>query len=111
MYRGDVYLVDLTKGIGSEQEGFRPCLIVQNDVGNKFSPTTIICPITKHKKKFDKTHVQIEFLSYPSTILCEQIRAIDKRRIKNKVGEVPEDVMKLVDIKILVSLGIDLGGV
>jgi mRNA interferase MazF len=106
--RGDVYYIDLSETIGSEQGGIRPCLIVQNDVGNKFSPTTIILPLTAQKKKFKATHVEIDNLLKESTILCEQIRAVDKVRIKGYICTLNEKCMKLVDNKILFSLGITI---
>lgn len=90
--RGDIFYADLRPVVGSEQGGIRPVLIVQNDMGNKHSPTTIVIALsTKNKKAKLPTHVplykeQCDGLPYDSIILCEQMRTIDKQRIKTKVG-------------------------
>lgn len=110
MYRGDIVKVELPDGEGSEQGGYRPCVIVQNNVGNRHSPTTIICPITKRKKHFNATHVEVNCLPEPSVILCEQVRVIDKKRIKYRTGKLSEDIMLEVDEKLLLSLGIEIKG-
>ncbi len=86
----DIYSVNLDSQIGSEQSGNRPAIIVQNDIGNFNSPTTIICPITTQKKLYSTTHVNISKknsnIKYKSIILCEQVRVIDKSRLGKKFG-------------------------
>ena len=115
-HRGEIYLVDLTTGtVGSEQGGVRPAIIVQNEVGNEFSPTTIICPLTSQVKKRIPTHVELRKedcgILKDSTVLCEQVRAVSKERLKKKIGEV-KNMNKLNDInqKMIVSLGLTVGG-
>lgn len=109
--RGDIFYADLAPHIGSEQGGIRPVLVIQNDIGNKYSPTVIVAAITSQigKAKFP-THVEIragEFgLSRDSVILLEQIRTIDKVRLKNKVGKLSDEVMEKVNQAILISLGL-----
>lgn len=107
--RGEIYYADLKLAVGSEQGGIRPVLIVQNDVGNKYSPTTIIVSITSKIKKPIPTHVDIHSskengLKEDSTILLEQIRTIDKSRIKNKIGQLGEEdflnVMKALKVSV-----------
>ncbi len=111
MHRGEIYLVDLSNHVGSEQSGMRPALIVQNERGNLHSPTTIICPLTsKHKPSLD-THVPLTpsdcGIIRDSTVLCEQIRVIDKSRVRKKLGEV-SNLQKIEDInrKLMISIGI-----
>jgi len=109
--RGDIYYADLSPVVGSEQGGIRPVLVVQNDIGNKYSPTIIVSAITA---KIDKaklpTHVEIsasEFgLPKDSVILLEQIRTVDKKRLKDKIGFLSPDLMKKVDEAIQISFGI-----
>lgn len=110
--RGDIFYADLRPVIGSEQGGIRPVLIVQNDVGNKYSPTIICAAITSQINKAKlPTHVEIEAKKYDlikdSVILLEQIRTIDKKRLKEKVCHLDKDVMKKVDKAVLISFGID----
>ena len=108
--RGEMYYADLSPVIGSEQGGVRPVLVVQNDVGNKYSPTVIAAAITS---KLDKarlpTHIELGAVEYGlmknSVILLEQIRTIDKRRLKERIGSLPPSKMKLVDDALLISLG------
>lgn len=108
--RGEMYYADLSPVIGSEQGGVRPVLVVQNDVGNKYSPTVIAAAITS---KLDKarlpTHIELGAIEYGlvknSVILLEQIRTIDKRRLKERIGELPPSKMQLVDDALLISLG------
>ena len=92
MHRGEIYLVDLSNQVGSEQTGIRPALIVQNEQGNQHSPTTIICPLTSQDKTPIETHVtltpQDAGILKVSTVLCEQVRVVDKTRLKKKLGEV-----------------------
>ena len=112
IHRGEIYLIDLSNQIGSEQSGVRPAVIVQNEVGNIYSPTTIICPLTSRSKSMSATHVKLTTddaeLVCDSVVLCEQVRVIDKARIKKRLGEV-KNLSKIEDInqKILVSFGIN----
>lgn len=106
--RGEIYYADLSPVIGSEQGGVRPVLIVQNDIGNKFSPTVIAVAITSRLNKAKlPTHIDLknEALPKDSVILMEQIRTIDKSRLKEKIGEVNLDTMKQVNSALLISLG------
>jgi len=111
MHRGEIYLVDLSNQIGSEQMGIRPALIVQNEKGNQYSPTTIICPLTSQEKTHVDTHVtltpQDAGIMKVSTVLCEQIRVVDKKRLKKKLGEIVNK-KKIEDInrKLMLSMGI-----
>lgn len=109
--RGDVYFADLSPVVGSEQGGFRPVLIVQNDIGNRFSPTVIIAAITAQIQKAKlPTHVEIasrDFgLERDSVILLEQIRTLDKQRLKEKLTHLDDDVMRHVDEALRISLGL-----
>ena len=108
--RGDIYYADLSPVIGSEQAGVRPILVIQNDVGNKFSPTIIGIAITSKQKAKLPTHIQIEGSKYgldkDSVILAEQIRTLDKRRLKEKVGRLDKDTMEKVKRAIEISFGI-----
>lgn len=108
--RGEMYYADLSPVIGSEQGGVRPVLVVQNDVGNKYSPTVIAAAITsKLAKARLPTHIELGAVEYGlmknSVILLEQIRTIDKRRLKERIGELPPSKMQLVDDALLISLG------
>lgn len=107
--RGDVYLADLTPCIGSEQGGIRPVLVIQNNIGNKFSPTIIIAPITSrfNAKSHLPTHVSLPVqagLKDGSMALLEQIRTIDKIRLKSFVCHFNYEVMAIINKAILVSL-------
>ena len=105
--RGDVYYADLMGGLGSEQKGVRPVVIVQNNLGNKHSTTLIIVPISKKLTKPPlPTHVifQSEHLDYISMILCEQVRTIDKKRLKSKITHLDETIMNEVDNALKISL-------
>lgn len=109
--RGDLVYADLSPVIGSEQGGVRPVLIIQNDIGNKFSPTTIVAAITSVKNKSNlPTHVKIgdksSGLPKESVILLEQIRTIDKKRLKDKIGRVSDDFMKTIDEALRISLNL-----
>jgi mRNA interferase MazF len=107
--RGDIYYADLSPVVGSEQGGLRPVLIVQNDIGNKYSPTVIAAAVTsKINKAKLPTHIEIPSaygLVKDSVILLEQIRTLDKRRLKERIGELPEATMLKVNRAILISLG------
>ena len=108
--RGDIFYADLSPVVGSEQEGVRPVLVVQNDIGNKYSPTVIIAAITSQMNKVKlPTHVEVsaEFgLPKNSVVLLEQIRTIDKKRLREKVGFTDEFFMKKVDEALLKSVGV-----
>lgn len=109
--RGDIYYADLSPVVGSEQGGLRPVLIIQNDVGNRYSPTVIAAAITSRMSKTRlPTHIDIYAdkagLSKDSVILLEQIRTLDKRRLKEKMGHLDESVMQRVDNAIAVSFGL-----
>ncbi len=108
--RGELYYADLSPVVGSEQGGIRPVLVLQNDVGNKFSPTIIAAATTsKVGKNKLPTHIEIASRDYclprDSIVLLEQIRTIDKSRLKEKIGELPKEVMTRVDNALLISLG------
>ncbi len=108
--RGEIYYADLSPVVGSEQGGVRPVLVVQNDVGNKYSPTVIAAAITSQLEKAKlPTHISIPAercgLQKNSVVLLEQIRTIDKTRLKEKVGELPTSMMTKVNEALLVSLG------
>ena len=107
--RGEIYLADLSPALGSEQSGVRPVLIVQNDIGNKFSPTVVVVALTSKLEKAQiPTHVEIcgsEYgLSAKSLILCEQIRTIDKRRLKLKIGALSAQMIGKVNEALKISL-------
>ncbi len=111
--RGDIYYADLSPVIGSEQGGLRPVLIVQNDVGNKYSPTVIAAAITsKISKAKLPTHIDVPGedtgLAKDSIILLEQIRTIDKKRLKEKMGHLDETTMTSVNNAIQVSFGLGM---
>ncbi|MBR6524195.1 MAG: type II toxin-antitoxin system PemK/MazF family toxin [Clostridia bacterium] len=109
--RGDIFFADLSPVVGSEQGGVRPVLIVQNDVGNKYSPTIIAAAITSQINKAKlPTHIEISAEEYgltkDSVILLEQIRTIDKRRLKDKIGRLDDNLMNVVNEAISVSFGL-----
>lgn len=111
--RGDIFYADLSPVVGSEQGGVRPVLVVQNDVGNKFSPTVIISAITSQINKAKlPTHIEINADDYglakDSVILLEQIRTIDKKRLREKIGRLDDDLMVKVDEALAVSFGINI---
>lgn len=110
--RGELYYADLSPVVGSEQGGVRPVLVVQNDVGNKYSPTIIAAAVTsKINKAKLPTHIELSSkqygLSKDSVILLEQIRTIDKRRLKERIGEVNGITMEEVNKALKISLGFD----
>ena len=109
--RGDIYYADLSPVVGSEQGGERPVLIVQNDVGNKYSPTVIAAAITSRMGKTRlPTHIDVHAnkvgLQKNSVILLEQIRTIDKRRLGEKMGHLDDETMTAVNEAISVSFGL-----
>ena len=111
--RGDIYYADLSPVIGSEQGGVRPVLVVQNDIGNRYSPTVIAAAITSQINKAKlPTHIEIDAqdygLSRDSVVLLEQVRTIDKKRLKEKIGHLDDDMMVRVNDALEISLG--LGG-
>lgn len=107
--RGEIYYADLNPAFGSEQGGYRPVLILQNNIGNKYSPTTIIAPLTTRKENSRlPTHVSIMTdRGFPTIILLEQIRILDKRRLHNYAGRIRKEDMELVNDAIKVSLGLN----
>ncbi len=110
--RGDLYFANLNNVVGSEQGGIRPVLVLQNNVGNKCSPTTIIAPTTtKKKSKSLPVHVFLlaKFSKLPqnSYVLLEQIRVIDKVRLMGKIGKLDEKTMKLIDDALKISVGLN----
>ena len=110
--KGDLYFADLSPVTGSEQGGIRPVLVVQNDVGNKYSPTIIVAAVTSRRNKADlPTHVEIAAdgngLSKNSVILLEQLRTIDKTRLKERIGTIDRNRFPEVNEALSVSLGID----
>ena len=110
--RGDIYYADLSPVVGSEQGGVRPVLIIQNDTGNRYSPTVIAAAITSQTGKAKlPTHIDLPVdhscgLSRDSVVLLEQIRTLDKRRLREHMGRVDETMMKQVDTAIAVSFGL-----
>ena len=110
--RGDIYYADLSPVVGSEQGGIRPVLIVQNNVGNKFSPTVIAAAITSQINKAKMpTHIEIGAADYglskDSVILLEQVRTIDKTRLKERIGHLNDHLMNRVNEAIEISLGLE----
>ena len=110
--RGDIYYADLSPVVGSEQGGVRPVLIIQNDVGNKYSPTVIAAAITSRINKAKMpTHIELcarEYgLNKDSVILLEQIRTIDKRRLREKTGRLDDALMERVNDALSISFGLD----
>lgn len=113
--RGEIYYADLSPVVGSEQGGVRPVLIVQNDVGNRYSPTVIAAAITSQKEKAKlPTHIEINAqscgLARNSTVLLEQIRTIDKRRLKEKMGTLDDQSMNQINSALSISFGLQADG-
>lgn len=111
--RGEIYYADLSPVVGSEQGGIRPVLIVQNDVGNKHSPTVIAAAITSQRDKTHlPTHIEVQAdkcgLSKDSIVLLEQIRTIDKKRLKDKMGELDLRAMNKVNTALSISFGLQI---
>lgn len=110
--RGDIYYADLSPVVGSEQGGIRPVLIVQNNVGNRFSPTVIAAAITSQQSKANlPTHILLHAdssgLAKDSVVLLEQVRTIDKKRLKEKMGTVDENSMNEINNAISISFGLN----
>lgn len=108
--RGEIYYADLSPVVGCEQGGVRPVLIIQNDVGNKYSPTVIVCAVTSQLTKAKlPTHIEVSRgqngLAKDSVILMEQIRTLDKKRLKERVGALDATQMRKVERAVLISLG------
>lgn len=113
--RKDIFLADLGRTAGSEEKGVRPVLIVQNDLGNKYSPTTIVIPFTKRIEKDNKipTHIRVNpfgKMLYNATLFAEQIKVLDKRRLKYFIDELPDKYMEQVNKAIAIAVGIELKG-
>ena len=110
MKRGEIYYADLSPVVGSEQGGYRPVLIVQNDIGNKYAPTTIAAVITSRHTKADlPTHIWLNAecgLPRESMVECEQVRTLDKKRLKEYVGQVSAEVMKEIDKGLKISFAL-----
>jgi mRNA interferase MazF len=109
--RGDVFFADLSPVVGSEQGGVRPVLVIQNDIGNRFSPTVIVAAITAQIQKAKlPTHVEIDAKLYgfdrDSVILLEQIRTIDKQRLTDKITHLDDEMMDRVNESLQISLGL-----
>lgn len=109
--RGDIFYADLSPVVGSEQGGIRPVIIIQNDIGNKYSPTVIVAAITSQINKAKlPTHVEISSEEYglnkDSVVLLEQVRTLDKRRLKEKIGHMLERDTKKVDSSLKVSMAL-----
>ena len=111
IHRGDIYYADLSPVVGSEQGGVRPVLIVQNDVGNRFSPTVLAAAITSPRDKTSlPTHITLSAertgLQKDSIVLLEQVRTLDKHRLKEKMGRLDEDAMQQVNTALGISFGL-----
>ena len=111
MKRGDIYYADLSPVVGSEQGGVRPVLIIQNDVGNKYSPTVIAAAITSRINKAKMpTHIELSAAEYglnkDSVVLLEQIRTIDKKRLREKIGRLDNELMDKVNNALSISFGL-----
>lgn len=109
--RGDIFYADLSPVIGCEQGGIRPVLIIQNDIGNRYSPTVIAAAITSQPKKELPTHVEIgciEILQKNSVVLLEQIRTIDRTRLLEYIGSINRQRMLLVDQALAISIGLNM---
>lgn len=108
--RGEIYIADLGTGTGSEQRGVRPVLVIQNDIGNHFSSTIIVIPITSAIKKNLPTHLQLSRgtggLLKDSTLVVEQMRTIDKSRLRNCIGKLSSQTMEDVAQKVMIQVGI-----
>lgn len=108
--KGQIYYADLSPVVGSEQGGCRPVLVIQNDIGNKYSPTTIVAVITTRKTKANlPTHIWLNAecgLPKESMVECEQVRTLDKRRLKEFMGQVSDEVLKEIDKGLKISFAL-----
>ena len=108
--RGDIFYADLGEVVGSEQAGLRPVVIIQNNMGNKYSKTVIVLPITSKVKKDLPTHVKISGNNYglekDSVILVEQIRTLDKTRLKERIGRIDKNVLDEIKQALIISCGL-----
>ena len=108
MQKYDVYYCDFGKNLGSEQSGLRPCIILQNDKGNKYSPTTIVAPITSATKKKLPTHCELQLEFVHGTVLLEQLRTVDKSRLIKYCGNIDDlQLQKKIGKLVKISLGLD----
>ena len=110
--RGDIYYADLSPVIGSEQGGIRPVLVLQNDIGNKYSPTVIVAAVTSQMNKSKlPTHLELRAEEYglakDSVILLEQLRTIDKKRLREKVTHIEGGLMQRINVALGISLGMN----
>ena len=110
--RGDIFYADLSPVIGSEQGGIRPVLIVQNDIGNRYSPTVICAAITSQINKAKlPTHIEVDSVVYTlikdSVVLLEQVRTIDKKRLREKICCLDDELMSKVDRALMISFGLE----
>ena len=109
--RGEIYYADLSPVVGSEQGGIRPVLIIQNDVGNRYSPTVIAAAITSQRDKAKlPTHIEISAqscgLQKDSTVMLEQVRTIDKKRLRERMGEITPETMNSINSALSISFGL-----
>lgn len=108
--RGDVFYADLNPVVGSEQGGIRPVLVVQNNVGNRYSPTVVVLPLSTAKKHYLPTHIHIrcsKALPKDSVVLAEQIRTIDRDRLRDYVGSLDKEMMNKINEAMKISIGVD----
>ena len=108
--RGDIFYADLNPVVGSEQGGIRPVLVVQNNVGNRYSPTVVVLPLSTAKKHYLPTHIHIhgsEALPKDSVILAEQIRTIDRNRLRDYIGSLDAEMMNEINKAMKISIGVD----
>ena len=104
--RGAMFYADLDPIVGSEQRGIRPVLIIQNDLGNKHSPTVLVAPISTKKEKILPTHKQFDKLRHDSIVMLEQVRVLDKSRLKGYMGMLVDEQMEEVENAISISFGL-----
>lgn len=108
--RGDVFFADLDPVLGSEQGGIRPVLVVQNNIGNRYSPTLVVLPLSTAKKNYLPTHIHIcgsKSLPRDSIVLAEQIRTIDRYRLREYVGSIDKEIMVEINRAMKISIGVD----
>ena len=108
--RGDIFYADLDPVVGSEQGGIRPVLVVQNNIGNRYSPTLVVLPLSTAKKNYLPTHIHIcgsKSLPRDSIVLAEQIRTIDRNRLREYVGSIDKEIMDEINRAMKISIGVD----